>query len=124
MRFNKDTILPILIALGGAMAVGSLHNATARGRIGVPIGYFFIASTLLFFIAGLAILWHYDGGTVGYRAAFGWTTYVAVIGIINIVTTLADPSAASMLFHEYLNPVASVLQLGKLLMERQSGVNT
>lgn len=117
MKLNKDTILPILIILGGGMATGSLHNAMVRGRIGAPIGYIFIALTALIFIGGFIILWRYDG-SVSRRTALIWAVVIAALGVLNVVTTLSDPNAASMLFHEYLNPIAGVLQLGKLLTER------
>lgn len=117
MKFNANSLLPILIVLGGGMATGSLHNAMARGRIGAPIGYIFILLTVMMFLAGFVILWHYDG-TVSYRLALGCAIFVAFLGIFNVVTTLSDPNALSMLFHEYLNPIVGVLQVGKLLTER------
>ncbi len=121
MKLNSNTILPILITLGGGMAIGSLHNAMARGRIPSPIGYVFIASVFLVFVGGLMILSHYqDKSATNHRTALIWAIVVAVLGILNVLTTLSDPNAASMLFHEYLIPITGLLQTGKLFTERSS----
>ncbi len=55
MKLHWHSILPFSIVLGGGMAVGSLHNAMARGVIPAPMGYVFIGLTILDLLAGLIL---------------------------------------------------------------------
>lgn len=124
MKLHWHSILPFGMVLGGGMAVGSLHNAMARGVIPSPMGYIFIALVFFDIVAGLILSRYYEGlPSVGYWGALGWAGYVAFIGIVNVVTTLSAPTVDPMLFHEFLLPVVGTLQVIKLLVEKFSGAS-
>lgn len=118
MKLNAHTLLPVLIMLGGGMAVGSIHNAMSHGRIDAAFGYIALVLLLLMFLAGLGLLRYYDDRASGkYGIALGLALFIAVMGIINAATT---PTWEAMLFHEYLLPITGVLQTIKLFTERSS----
>ena len=88
MKLNAHTLLPVLIMLGGGMAVGSIHNAMSHGRIEGAFGYTALAILFLMFLAGLGLLRYYDDRASGkYGIALGLALFVAIMGIINVAST-------------------------------------
>jgi len=98
------------------MAVGSIHNAMSRNTIEAPFGYIIIGLSILAILIGLILARYYEGlPSVPYGAALGLAAFVAIGGIGNILST---EELDSLLFHEYLLPIAGTIQVAKLAAEK------
>ncbi|MCX7643834.1 MAG: hypothetical protein N2Z62_00890 [Rhodobacteraceae bacterium] len=115
-------ILPLLLALAGGMAVGSIHNAQMRDAlpgIATPTGFLLIALSLILFLSGIWILLRIAGGARGGATLLVPALVAAAIELLNLGLTLAEAgSLGGWLFHEYLGLGAALLLVAQLLLDR------